>query len=288
MYDTDVDYFRREIPVKNAILELRRVTYSYPTGEVPTLNNMDLKIFPGEKVALLGNNGAGKSTLFLILNGLIHPDKGEIMMDNKILTTSKSDIQKIRNSVGLVFQDPDKMFIAPTVMGEVSFGLFNMGLGEDEVEKIVDETLQLLNIEHLKYRAPHNLSGGEKKLVSIASILAMKPKIILFDEPTAGLDPENSENLKDVFKILENEGITLIMSTHDMDYAWEFADRAIILSNGIIVGDGRRGEIMTDKKLLYMSGLKEPVVPRICKSIFKENAVDVRTLEELENLIEGT
>ena len=273
--------------MKNQILELKNVKYIYPTGIQPVLKGVDLKISNGEKIALLGNNGAGKSTLFLLMNGVLHSTDGDIYLDRVKVKNSKSEITKLRHTIGLVFQDPDKMFIAPTVEGEISFGLFNLGYEKSKVREIVNDTIKLLKIEELRDRAPHQLSGGEKKLVSIASILAMKPRIMLFDEPTAGLDPSNTEKLLEVFKILEDEGITVVISTHDMDFAWSFADRALILKDGEIIGDGNCEIVLRDIKLLRSAGLKEPIISKIGRALNISFPLP-RNVWQLEEQIEDT
>lgn len=271
----------------DSILELRNVNFRYPTGLNDTLKNIDFKVRENEKIVLLGNNGVGKSTLFLLMNGILHPNSGEMYLDGQLLTKSKTDTRKLRETVGLIFQDPDSMFIAPTVKEEISFGLYNLGYGDKEVRKKTTDVMELLQIEELNSKAPHQLSGGEKKLVSIASVLVMKPKIILFDEPTAGLDSENAKNLLEVLKILSDEGISLMVSTHDMDFAWSFSERAIILKAGSIISQGESEKLLSDEEVLRIGGLYEPVVAKIGKMLVKDTTSLPKSILELENLIKN-
>ena len=180
---------------KKVLLQVKNLNYSY-NHEKRTLNNINLDIYKGQKIAVLGSNGAGKSTFFLNLNGVLTPESGEIFY--KDIKISKKNLNELRKNVGIVFQDADNQIIASSVLAEVSFGPMNLKLSKEEVKERVYEALEYMNINHLKDRPPHYLSGGEKKRVSIADIIAMKSEVIVFDEPTASLDPLNVEILEDV------------------------------------------------------------------------------------------
>lgn len=198
--------------------------YSY--GEVQALKGVSLEVDIGEKLAILGPNGSGKTTLLLCIAGLIEPEKGivEVMGER----------ENFRKHVGIVFQNPDDQVFMPTVFDDIAFGLRNMGLSEDEVKARVENVLRLLNIEHLASRNPANLSGGEKKKVAIAGVLAMKPSIILIDEPTAGLDHSGIHEVFNILTELNAEGITVIVTTHDAEFAFAWADRIITMNSGRI------------------------------------------------------
>ena len=203
--------------IKEIILQIKELCYSY-MGEKNTLNNINLNIHRGEKIAVLGSNGAGKSTFFLNINGVLTPKSGKIIYKGKAIT--KKNLNELRKNIGIVFQDADNQIIASTVLAEVSFGPMNLKLPKDEVIKRVNEALDYMNISEFKERPPHYLSGGEKKRVSIADIIAMKSEVIIFDEPTAALDPLNAEMLEEVLKKLSLENKTLLISTHDVDFIY--------------------------------------------------------------------
>lgn len=251
---------------KEMILQIKGLCYSY-SDEKNTLNNINLNIHKGEKIAILGSNGAGKSTFFLNINGVLIPKSGEIVYNGKVIT--KKNLNELRKNVGIVFQDADNQIIASTVLAEVSFGPMNLKLPKDEVVKRVNEALDYMNISELKDRPPHYLSGGEKKRVSIADIIAMKSEIIIFDEPTAALDPLNTEMLEDVLEKLSMENKTLLISTHDVDFAYRWADRIIVFSKGSIIGDGSPIEIFKNNEILKNSNLKRPVMLDVYETLIK-------------------
>ena len=272
--------------MKEPILKIRGLHYKY-SSEKNTLNNVNLDIFDGEKIAILGSNGAGKSTFFLNINGVLTPKSGEIMYKGKVIT--RKSLNELRKNVGIVFQDADNQIIASTVLKEVSFGPMNLKLPKEEVIKRVEEALKYMNISEFKDRPPHYLSGGEKKRVSIADIIAMKSEVIIFDEPTAALDPLNVEMLEEVLYKLTSEGKTLIISTHDVDFAYRWADRIIVFSDGMIIGDGTPIEIFQNNKILKRSNLKRPVMLEVYETLLKsgvliENKEYPKNIDEFKKL----
>ncbi|MCQ2017915.1 energy-coupling factor ABC transporter ATP-binding protein [Clostridium butyricum] len=253
--------------IKEIILQIKELCYSY-TGEKNTLNNINLNIHRGEKIAVLGSNGAGKSTFFLNINGVLTPKSGKIIYKGKAIT--KKNLNELRKNIGIVFQDADNQIIASTVLAEVSFGPMNLKLPKDEVIKRVNEALDYMNISEFKERPPHYLSGGEKKRVSIADIIAMKSEVIIFDEPTAALDPINAEMLEEVLKKLSLENKTLLISTHDVDFAYRWADRVVVFSKGGIIGDGMPLEIFKNEKILKNSNLKRPIMLDVYETLIEK------------------
>ncbi len=251
---------------KEVILQVRNLCYSY-THEKNTLNNINLDVYKGEKIAVLGSNGAGKSTFFLNINGVFTPESGEIIYKGKTITPK--DLNELRKNVGIVFQDADNQIIASTVLAEVSFGPMNLKIPKDEVKKRVDESLKYMNIYEFKDRPPHYLSGGEKKRVSIADIIAMKSEVIIFDEPTAALDPLNAEMLEEVLEKLSAENKTMLISTHDVDFAYRWAERIIVFSNGKIIGDSTPIEIFKNDDILKRANLKRPVMLDVYETLLK-------------------
>ena len=190
------------------MLEVKNLKYSY-NDDYQALKGVSLKVNEGDMVALLGKNGAGKSTLFLHLNGIYEPDEGQVFIDGEELKYDKKSLLKFRQKVGIVFQNPDDQIFAPTVEEDVAFGPLNLGLSMDEVQDRVEDALHRVGMSGFEKKAPHHLSGGQKKRVAIAGILAMKPEIMVLDEPTAGLDPHGVTNLTKLLKELNSEGITM-------------------------------------------------------------------------------
>jgi cobalt/nickel transport system ATP-binding protein len=220
--------------MSNIILEAREIRYRYPRG-MEAIQGISFHIRKGEKIALVGPNGAGKSTLMLMFNGMIRPDSGIILFDNKPVSYDKGSLRALRKRVGFVLQNPDRQIIAPTVYQDVAFGPVNLGYSENEVKTAVLEALRYVGLEGFERRPPHLLSGGEKKRVAIAGILAMDPDVLVFDEPTSGLDPSGSEDIMELLDELHHQGKTIIISTHDIELAYPWADRAILLLEGKIL-----------------------------------------------------
>lgn len=243
------------------ILKLCRGSVCYLDGKQAgkqALSQVSAAFYPGERVAVIGNNGAGKSTFFLTLNGVVHLDEGELYCHGKRCGYKKQDLLELRKCVGIVFQDPDQQIIASTVEGEISFGLFNLGKKEEEIRHLVDKVMDQMQLSHLAGRPPHFLSGGEKKQVSIASIVVMAPEILLFDEPTASLDWKNTRLFMEQLEKLEQEQVTLVISTHDMDFVWEWADRVLVFSEGKILADDTPESVFANERLLEEASLRKP------------------------------
>ena len=245
--------------MKGTIIEIKNLKYAY-TSDKPALRGIDVTIGKGERIAVIGSNGAGKSTFFLNLNGVLTPDSGEIYFKGQKLTRDKKDLNTLRKSIGIVFQDADNQIIASTVMGEVSFGPMNLKLPREEVVRRVDEALEYMNITDFKDRPPHYLSGGEKKRITIADIIAMHSEVIVFDEPTAALDPLNAEMLEEVLEKLAAQEKTMLISTHDVDFAYRWAERALVFCDGQIIADAPPVEIFNDAEILRRANLKKPMM----------------------------
>lgn len=251
------------------ILEVRDLCHRYPHLDSNALDKINLKVFKGERVAVLGANGAGKSTLFKHLNGILRPFSGEILLKGEKVT--KKNIRACRETVGIVFQDPDDQVLAPSVEEDIAFGPINMGLSRGEVETRVKEALEMVGLTGFEERAPHHLSGGQKKLVAIAGILAMRPEVIVLDEPTAGLDPLSSARILELIMKMNRElGITLLLSTHDVDVVPYFAERVFVLHHGKLEADGNPDEIFDDPELLRKAHLRLPRVAEVFEMLQQE------------------
>ena len=276
------------VKMENELLRLENITFSYDEDEV--IHNINLSIYKKQKVAILGNNGAGKSTLFLLCNGVLSQNNGNIYYNGNIIGKKRKDINFLREKVGLVFQDADNQIIASTVFSEISFGPMNLGKSKDEVKEKVEKSLKAMNLEKMRNKPPHYLSGGEKKRVTIADMLAMESEIILFDEPTASLDPKNVVELKTILDNLHQEGRTLVVSTHDIDFAYEWADRIIVMNEGKIICDDIPEKVFMQKDIIKKASLREPYMfttGEILKNkkIIKDKSVFIKTPLELNSII---
>lgn len=256
---------------KEALIQVKNLSFSYDDAEV--LKNISVDLFSGERIAVMGSNGAGKSTFFLNLNGVLHADKGELYFHGKQMK-GKKELRQLRRNVGFVFQDADAQLIASNVFSEISFGPMNMGLNEEEVSRRVEQAMEELALTSYKDRAPHYLSGGEKKKVSIADILAMDPEVLIFDEPMAALDPMHSDMVEEILlKLSQEKGKTLLIATHDVNFAYRFADRVLVFSNGELIGDGTPKEIFNQPQLLQQAHLKQPDLLVVWNALVKIGAV---------------
>ena len=218
----------------NIILEARDIRYRYP-GSQEAIKGISFHIRRGEKIALVGPNGAGKSTLLKMFNGMIRPDSGTLLFDNEPIRYDTPSLRQLRKRVGYVLQNSDRQIIAPTVYQDVAFGPANLGYDDQAIRQAVALALRHVGLEGFDRRPPHHLSGGEKKRVAIAGVLAMDPDVLVFDEPTSGLDPSGSEDLMELLDELNHEGKTVIISTHNVELAYPWADRAILLLDGRIL-----------------------------------------------------
>lgn len=233
-------------------VEIRDLTFAYPDGHL-ALDGIDLHVHPGERVALLGPNGAGKTTLVLHLNGILTARAGEVSIAGLVVT--KPNLAEIRRRVGIVFQDPDDQLFMPTVFEDVAFGPANLGLAGPELEQRVDRALDAVGARTLRDRTPHHLSFGERRLVAIATVLAMDPEILVLDEPTANLDPAGRRELAEVLDAL---GHTMLLVSHDLPYALQLCPRTVVLNRGRIVADGPTREILSDRDLMAANRLELP------------------------------
>jgi cobalt/nickel transport system ATP-binding protein len=244
----------------DTVVSANRVKFSYPAG-VAAINDVSLEILKGERVAILGPNGSGKSTLMLLIAGLLTPKSGEIKVFNK--ATASKEFQKLRQKIGVVFQDPDDQLFTPSVIEDIEYGPKNLRLPESDIKTRSNHVLDKMGIRHLRDRPPHRLSFGEKKKVSLATALVMKPELLLLDEPTANLDLLSRRGFISTVNELNTAGTTVVISTHDVEALFELADRVVVISHGSIVGEGATFKVLQDLPLLESAGLEPPAIVKL-------------------------
>src|SRR5665648_201533 len=238
-------------------IEVKNLIYSFPDGTT-AIDGIDLRIKTGAKVAFLGSNGAGKSTLFLHFNGSLRPTSGEIALNGAPLSYDTASLQRIRKDVGMVFQNPDEQVFAPTVRQDVAFGPLNLDISKDVVRRDVDHVLKLTGMDKFADKPPHHLSRGQKKRVAIAGVLVMEPDVIVLDEPTSDLDPVGSEEMMELLDELNQRGKTIIISTHDVELAYQWSDYIYVLNGGRIVAEGNPQDMFAHTEILKKSRLRLP------------------------------
>lgn len=274
--------------MRKQILKVENLYYTYGIGDT-ALHDVNVEICEGEKIAVVGSNGSGKSTFFLNINGVLTPDSGRITYRDTII--NKKNLIELRKNIGIVFQEADNQIIASTVRAEVGFGPMNLKLSEKEVQQRVKDALEFMNLTEFMERPPHYLSGGEKKRVAIADILAMKSDIMIFDEPTAALDPLNTRLLEDVLAKLNAAGKTLLLSLHDVDFAYRWAERILVFHQGEIIADGTPVEIFRNTDILKQANLKQPIMLKVYESLVENQLLEdlklyPKTPEELKKILD--
>ena len=235
------------------MIRIKNVSFTYPDGN-KALSNISLEIKEGSTVAIVGANGAGKSTLLNLLVGIHQTKEGEIEIAN--IPLCKDRLDEIRRGVGFVFQNPDDQLFMARVYDDIAFGPKNFGYSVSQVEEMVSSAIKTLKIEHLKDRAPHKLSGGEKRNVALAAVLSMDPEILLLDEPTSFLDPKSRRNLINILGSLKH---TKIIATHDLDLVLDLCERVIILKNGEIFADGKPRQLFNNPEAMEQCGMEIPL-----------------------------
>ncbi|MHB1464668.1 MAG: energy-coupling factor ABC transporter ATP-binding protein [Thermoleophilia bacterium] len=253
------------------LIKVAGVSFVYGDGQ-QALKNIDLSINRGERIAVLGPNGAGKSTLFQLFNGLLPATAGKITVAG--LPVRKENFREIRTIIGMVFQDPDDQLFNSTVRQEIAYGLKNMRIRDKALEDSISWALDVVGLRGYEAKSPHNLSGGEKKRVALASVLAMKPQVLVLDEPTASLDPLGASRLIGLLKSIRHDfGITLIFATHDVDIVPLLADRVYLLNKGEIVLGGSTTEVFSNKETIRQIALRLPRVAHLAELLARDGVI---------------
>lgn len=273
-------------------IEVRNLWFKYNYSNEWVLKGINLTVGVGERVVILGENGSGKTTLIKHFNGLLKPCKGVVRVFG--IDTRSTSVAKLARRVGIVFQNPLHQFFSETVWDEVAYALYNFGYSEREIEERVKYTLKLMDLYNLRYKSPFALSGGEMRRLAIASILVYNPDIIVVDEPTVGQDAKHKRKLAEILNTLANIGKTVVVVTHDIEFAIEYFPRIIVLSSGRIIADGPPSKIIYDDNIVSKANIVRPPIISLMIELSRKYLVDIdlsktkfkEIVEEIINLIE--
>lgn len=275
---------------EDIILKADNLFFSYDDEKTHSLNGLSLEIKRGHKIAFMGANGSGKSTFFLCCNGIHHPSSGTLYFNGEPVDYSRKGLLKLRSKVGIVFQDPDNQLFSASVYQEISFGILNLGIPEVQAKEQVEKVIDYLEITPFRHKPTHALSGGQKKQVSIADILVMNPDIIILDEPAAALDPKHTTMVNKIVDQLTENGITVMMSTHDVNYAMAWADDVFLFKDGKVLIHGTPEQVFSNKSALASTNLEQPACLQLFDSLCKKGILKTslpipRSLQQLESYI---
>lgn len=273
------------------VIEARELCYSYEEGGERALNHVNLKIERGRKVAFMGANGSGKSTFFLCCNGIFRPESGTLLFDGRPVEYTKKGLLDLRRRVGIVFQDPDNQLFLASVYQEISFGPMNLGMREEDVKREVEQVIEKLEIMPFRERPAHALSGGQKKQVSIADVLVMHPEVVILDEPAAALDAKHAKMVREIVDKMAAEGITVLMATHNIDYALEWADEIVLMQEGRVLLQADPVTVCRNQAALQMANQEPPAVLTLYeklveKGVLKQEGNVPRSLAQLGRYID--
>lgn len=267
-----------------SLLEFDQVNYTYLGAKESALKGLTLKIPANKKCALIGQNGCGKTTLFLLANGLYKPQKGTINWQGQPLQYDRKSLMKLRQKVGLIFQDPEQQLVASTVEEDISYGLCNLCLPEVEIKQRVEQALVEFGLTELAERPVHHLSLGQKKRVSIADVMVLQPELLLLDEPTAYLDGLHTRNLMSTLKKIHQKGTTIFMATHDIDLVYRWADWVFVMDQGQLVLEGKPHDVFAQRDFMEALQLGVPLIYEMF--LAEANAEERLVLERLRQRIE--
>lgn len=275
-----------------SIIKADNLYFTYDGENTPALNGLSLDIQKGKKIAVMGANGSGKSTFFLCLNGILKPQKGTLSFCGTPYSYDRKSLLELRHRIGIVFQDPDNQLFSASVLQEISFGILNLGADSETALKETEKIMDALDITELKDRPTHILSGGQKKQVAIADILVMHPDIVILDEPAAALDPKHTALVNGTIDQMTEAGLTVLLSTHDPDYAFSWADQIILFHQGRVLKSGSPIEVFSDQAALTLTNLSRPAVLSMYGSLCRKKIINTgipipKNLKELEQIIEG-
>jgi len=255
------------------ILSAKDLVFSYSDGH-QALRGVTVALDEGSKVALVGPNGAGKSTLMLMFNAILRPTTGSVLFRQKAISYSQSSVHEIRKHVGMVLQNPDDQIFAPTVYQDVAFGPINLGYPQEKVDRYVGYALSYVGLSGYEKRPPHHLSGGEKKRVALAGVLAMEPDVLVLDEPTSNLDPASAEEIMEMLDELNLYGKTVIIATHDVELAYRWADQVVLMDSGMVLRQGPPEDVFSETRILRRARMKLPVVVELYREMAARGLIE--------------
>lgn len=264
------------------LLEFIQVNYQYEQANNPVLEGFNIKIPKGKKCGLIGQNGCGKTTFFLLSNGLYQPQSGQIFWQGQALKYDRKSLMQLRQKVGLIFQDPEQQLVAATVEEDVSYGLCNLELPETEIQTLVEQILEEFQLTELAQRPVHQMSLGQKKRVSIADVMVLQPEILLLDEPTAYLDKLHTRNFMATLKTIHAAGTTILMSSHDLDLIYRWADWIFVMDRGQIVLEGTPHDVFNQRQIMDDLKLEIPLIHEILEIMkFNDNELILQNFQQL-------
>ncbi|MEG3878795.1 ABC transporter ATP-binding protein [Microcoleus sp. herbarium7] len=249
------------------ILEFDRTSYQYPCNSRSAIQGLSLKVPAGKRCGLIGQNGCGKTTLFLLANGLYQPQQGTVRWEGEPFRYDRKSLTQLRQQIGLVFQNPEHQLVASTVEEDISYGLYNLGLAEAEIAKMVQEAIDQFDLTELANQPIHNLSLGQKKRVSIADIMVLKPKLLLLDEPTAYLDPRHTRQLISLLQQIHATGTTILLASHDLDFIYRWADWVFVMDRGQLILEGTPETVFAQRDVLEQLQLGVPLAIELMEQI---------------------
>jgi cobalt/nickel transport system ATP-binding protein len=249
------------------LLAFEQIDYTYTGSNHPAIANLSLSIPQGKRCALIGQNGCGKTTLFLLANGLYQPQRGRIIWQQQPLKYDRGALIKLRQQIGLVFQNPEQQIVATTVEEDISYGLYNLGLETNEIARRVRQTLDDFNLNEVAQTPIHHLSLGQKKRVSIADVMVLEPELLLLDEPTAYLDPRHTRILLNTLERIYERGTTIVMATHDLDLVYRWADWVFLMDRGKLIVEGTPTEVFSQSDILDALDFHRPIAWEVMTEI---------------------
>ena len=275
---------------KEWMVEAEGVSYTYEGNDSKALDKVSLKLGRGQKIAFMGGNGSGKSTFFLCMNGILKPQEGKVLIGGSPVEYTRKGLLEVRQKVGIVFQEPDDQLFSASVFQEISFGILNLGVDEERARNEVEQVIRKLGITPFRDRPAHALSGGQKKLVAIADILVMHPEVLILDEPAASLDPKHRNLVRSIVEGLSEKGMTILMATHDVDYAYAWADEIVLLHEGKVLRQGTPLQVCADERAMEQANLEPPAVMRLYRRLVQRGILSPeegppKTIEDLERRI---
>lgn len=271
------------------ILEFDRTFYSYPCNSRSAIQDLSLKVPARKRCGLIGQNGCGKTTLFLLANGLYQPQQGSLRWEGELFRYDRKSLTQLRQQIGLVFQNPEHQLVAATVEEDISYGLYNLGLAESEIARRVQEAIAQFDLTELAHQPIHNLSLGQKKRVSIADIMVLKPKLLLLDEPTAYLDPRHTRQLISLLQQIHATGTTILLASHDLDFIYRWADWIFVMDRGQLILEGTPETVFARREVLEQLQLGVPLAIELMEEmraiVDRDDRSNLKTFEQWEQQI---